>query len=101
CAWASRLYEKSDAQLGMTPATYRRGGQGMRISYAIADCSLGRVLVAATERGISAVYLGDKDAELSAALREEYPRAEIRLDAGEHSEWVRAIVRHVDGDQPA
>ena len=60
----SRLYERSDAQLGMTPATYRRGGRGMKISYTISDCSLGRVLVAATERGISAVSLGDNDAQL-------------------------------------
>jgi len=59
---ASRLYEKSDAQLGMTPATYRKGGQGMNISYTIAPCALGRVLVAATGRGISAVYMGDRDA---------------------------------------
>ncbi len=74
---ASRLYEKSDAHLGMTPATYRKGGDGMNISYTIAPCSLGRVLVAATERGISAVYLGDRDSDLAAALRKEYPHAEI------------------------
>jgi len=97
---ASRLYEKSDAQLGMTPATYRRGGRGMNISYTIAPCSLGRVLVAATERGISAVYLGDRDSELAAALRKEYPRAEIRCSSGEHSNWVRAIVRHLAGSNP-
>ena len=96
----SRLYEKSDAQLGMTPATYRRGGRGMRISYAIADCSLGRVLVAATDRGVSAVYLGDKDKPLATALREEYPQAEIRRSSEEHSQWVRAIVRHLAGGQP-
>jgi AraC family transcriptional regulator of adaptative response/methylated-DNA-[protein]-cysteine methyltransferase len=93
----SRLYEKSDAQLGMTPATYRRGGSGMNISYTIAPCSLGRVLVAATERGISAVYLGDRDSELAAALRKEYPNAEIRRSSGEHSDWVRAIVQHLAG----
>ena len=75
---ASRLYEKSDAQLGMTPATYSRGGRGMRIEYTIANCSLGRVLVAATDRGISAVSLGDKDEPLAAALLKEYPHAEIR-----------------------
>jgi AraC family transcriptional regulator of adaptative response/methylated-DNA-[protein]-cysteine methyltransferase len=91
----SRLYEHSDAQLGMTPATYRHGGRGMQISYAIADCSLGRVLVAATDRGLSAVYLGDKDESLAAALRKEYPHAEIRRDSGEHSQWVRAIVQHL------
>jgi AraC family transcriptional regulator of adaptative response/methylated-DNA-[protein]-cysteine methyltransferase len=97
---ASRLYEKSDAHLGMTPATYRRGGRGMDISYTIAACSLGRVLVAATERGISAVYLGDRDSDLAAALRKEYPRAEIRCGSGEHSKWVRAIVGHLAGSNP-
>ncbi|MGA7792774.1 MAG: bifunctional DNA-binding transcriptional regulator/O6-methylguanine-DNA methyltransferase Ada [Candidatus Acidiferrales bacterium] len=97
---ASRLYEKSDAQLGMTPATYRRGGRGMNISYTIAPCSLGRVLVAATERGISAVYLGERDSDLAAALRKEYPHAEIRCGSGEHSKWVRAIVRHLAGSNP-
>ena len=97
---SSRLYERSDAQLGMTPATYRRGGQGMKISYSIARCSLGRVLVAGTERGISAVYLGDRDSELVAALRKEYPRAEIRSESGEHSKWVRDIVHHLAGSNP-
>ena len=97
---SSRLYEKSDAHLGMTPATYRRGGRGMSISYTIAPCALGRVLVAATGRGISAVYLGDRDADLAAALRREYPQAEIRSGSGEHSKWVREIVRHLAGSNP-
>jgi AraC family transcriptional regulator, regulatory protein of adaptative response / methylated-DNA-[protein]-cysteine methyltransferase len=97
---ASRLYEKSDAQLGMTPATYGRGGRGMRISYLIADCSMGRVLVAATDRGVSAVYLGDKDEPLAEALREEYPQAEISRSSEQHSQWVREIVRHLAGAQP-
>jgi AraC family transcriptional regulator, regulatory protein of adaptative response / methylated-DNA-[protein]-cysteine methyltransferase len=97
---ASRLHEKSDSQLGMTPATYRRGGRGMNISYTIAPCSLGRVLVAATERGISAVYLGDRDSDLAAALRKEYPHAGIRCASGEHSNWVREIVRHLAGSNP-
>jgi AraC family transcriptional regulator of adaptative response/methylated-DNA-[protein]-cysteine methyltransferase len=97
---ASRLYEKSDAHLGMTPATYRRGGRGMNISYTIAPCSLGRVLVAATQRGISAVYLGERDSDLAAALRKEYPNAEIRSGSGDHAKWVRAIVRHLAGSNP-
>jgi AraC family transcriptional regulator of adaptative response/methylated-DNA-[protein]-cysteine methyltransferase len=97
---ASRLYEKSDVHLGMTPATYRRGGRGMNISYMIVRCSLGRVLVAATERGISAVYLGDRDSDLVAALRQEYPHAEIRHGSPEHSKWVRDIVRHLAGSNP-
>src|SRR5579864_3446456 len=73
----SRVYERSDAQLGMTPATYRKGGQNMKIGYSIAKSSLGKVLVAATDRGVSAVYLGDGDAKLVDELRNEYPRAEI------------------------
>jgi AraC family transcriptional regulator, regulatory protein of adaptative response / methylated-DNA-[protein]-cysteine methyltransferase len=97
----SRLYEKSDEQLGMTPATYRRGGRGMNISYTIAPCTLGRVLVAATERGISAVYLGDSHADLAAALHKEYPQAEIRLGSGERAKWVREIVQHLAGSNPS
>jgi AraC family transcriptional regulator of adaptative response/methylated-DNA-[protein]-cysteine methyltransferase len=97
---ASRLYERSDAHFGMTPATYGRGGRGMKISYTIADCSLGRVLVAATDRGISAVSLGDSDAQLAAELRREYPHAEILRGKSEPSRWVGAIVRHLAGSQP-
>ena len=97
---SSRLYESSDTQFGMTPATYRRGGCGMKISYTISDCSLGRVLVAATDRGISAVSLGDNDAQLAAELRKEYPKAEIRRSVSETSRWVRAIVRNLAGSQP-
>jgi AraC family transcriptional regulator of adaptative response/methylated-DNA-[protein]-cysteine methyltransferase len=71
------LYEKSSSQLGMTPATYGRGGQGMRIVFTISDSPLGRLLVAATERGVCAVTLGDSDAELTRALFAEYPNASI------------------------
>src|SRR5216110_148379 len=71
---SSRVYERSNAQLGMTPATYRKGGLGMRLGYTIAKSRLGKVLVAATERGVSAVYLGDDESKLVAELGEEYPR---------------------------
>ena len=94
---SSRLYERADAQLGMTPSTYRHGGRGMRISYTIENCSLGRVLVGATERGISAVYLGDRDRALQDALKKEYPRADIRRDNSSFREWVRPIVANIGG----
>src|SRR6202451_1096066 len=55
------LYERAPSQLGMTPGTYRQGGVGMQIHYTIVDSPLGRLLVAATNRGISALYLGEKD----------------------------------------
>lgn len=71
------LYEKSVSHLGMTPATYSRGGKGMRIVFTIAKSPLGRLLVAATERGVCSVMLGDSDAELTRNLFAEYPNASI------------------------
>ena len=71
------LYERSSEHLGMTPATYGKGGRGMRIVYTIGDCTLGRLLVAATERGICSVALGDSDTELTTKLFTEYPQAAI------------------------
>jgi AraC family transcriptional regulator of adaptative response/methylated-DNA-[protein]-cysteine methyltransferase len=98
---SSRLYERSDVQMGMTPATYRRGGRGMEISYSVAESSLGRLLVAGTERGISAVYLGDTPAKLEAALRKEYPSAQIHRNPAAVSRWVRQLVNHLAGRREA
>src|SRR6266699_4557726 len=97
---SSRVYERSNAQLGMTPATYQRGGQGMKIGYTIAKSPLGKVLVAATERGVSAVYLGDAENTMIAELREEYPRAEIAPATDSFQRWVREIVQRIEGKQP-
>ena len=97
---SSRLYEKAAAQLGMTPGTYRRGGKGMKISYTIVNSPLGRLLVAATERGICMVSLGDSAVALEAALRHEYPSTEIQRDASGFAPWVTAIVRYLNGRQP-
>ncbi len=96
----SRVYERSNAQLGMTPATYRKGGKNMKIGYAIAKSSLGKILVAATERGVSAVYLGDADAKLVEELRAEYPRAEITAAGDSFERWVKEIVQRVEGNPP-
>jgi AraC family transcriptional regulator of adaptative response/methylated-DNA-[protein]-cysteine methyltransferase len=96
----SRVYERSNAQLGMTPATYRKGGKGMKIGYTIAKSPLGKVLVAATERGVSAVYLGDPENSMIAELREEYPRAEITPATDSFQRWVREIVQRIEGKQP-
>src|SRR4030095_6400185 len=68
--------------------------------YTTAKSSLGEVLVAATERGVSAVYLGDASAKLTSELREEYPRAEITPEKGAFSEWVEEIVARVEGNAP-
>jgi AraC family transcriptional regulator of adaptative response/methylated-DNA-[protein]-cysteine methyltransferase len=97
---SSRVYERSNAQLGMTPATYRGGGKSMKIGYTIAKSPLGKVLVAATERGVSAVYLGEAESKLIAELREEYPHAEITPAADSFQRWVREIVGRIEGKQP-
>lgn len=96
---SSRLYERAGARLGMTPATYRRGGRGMRIHYTIADSPLGRLLVGATERGVSAVYLHDDDRQLERALREEYPAAEVQRDDA-RGPWLEAILAFLAGRRP-
>jgi len=97
---SSRLYERAPEQLGMTPATYRRGGAGMQIHYTIAASPLGRVLVAATARGISAIYLGENEAKLESELSHEYPNAEISRDRQGLEDWVAKIVEHLSGRAP-
>lgn len=96
----SRVYERSDAQLGMTPATYQKGGMGMQIKYTTAKSSLGEVLVAATERGVSAVYLGENSVKLAAELHREYPKASIAPQKGAFTEWVEEIVARTEGNAP-
>ncbi|HKW61267.1 MAG TPA: bifunctional DNA-binding transcriptional regulator/O6-methylguanine-DNA methyltransferase Ada [Candidatus Acidoferrum sp.] len=97
---SSRVYERSNAQLGMTPATYRKGGLGMKLGYTIAKSALGKVLVAATERGVSAVYLGDEEGKLVAELRDEYPRAEIAAASDTFERWVKEVLLRIEGQPP-
>jgi AraC family transcriptional regulator of adaptative response/methylated-DNA-[protein]-cysteine methyltransferase len=99
---SSRVYERANAQLGMTPATYARGGAGAEIAYAVvpSPAPLGRLLVAATERGICRIGLGDDAAALAADLAAEFPAAQIRKDRAGLEEYVAAIVAHLEGRQP-
>ena len=97
---SSRLYERSNHQLGMTPATYGHGGRGMEIRYTVAPSPIGRILVAGTTRGVCAVYMGGSDDRLAATLRREYPEAQISRSPARVSRWVRQIVRHLAGRQP-
>ena len=92
------LYERARARLGMTPATYRRGGLAERIRFTTTTCELGRLLVAVTERGVCAVELGDDDARLEESLRGEFPRAEaIERDDVALRHTVLAVLSAVDG----
>ena len=97
---SSRVYERANAQLGMTPATYARGGAGTEIAFAVAPCSLGRLLVAATPRGVCRVSLGDTTAALEADLAAEFPAAHIFKDQLTLEHAVTAILGYLDGSEP-
>lgn len=92
------LYEKAGERMGMTPAVYKKGGKGMQIRYTIADSPLGKLLVAATGRGICAVSFGDTAESLAAELREEFFAAEIGTDDTHLKTAVNAILRGLDGE---
>ncbi|HKF60623.1 MAG TPA: helix-turn-helix domain-containing protein, partial [Dongiaceae bacterium] len=78
---SSRVYERADGLIGMTPATYAKGGKGAEIAYGTAASPLGRLLAAATARGICFVGFGDSDAMLERALKANFPAADsIRRD---------------------
>jgi len=95
---SSRLYERTDSQLGMTPAAYRKGGAGMQIRYSIAQSALGKLLVAVTERGICSVQFGDSEEELKAGLLKEFGAAGISQEPP--SEAICALLRHLSGSPP-
>jgi AraC family transcriptional regulator of adaptative response/methylated-DNA-[protein]-cysteine methyltransferase len=97
---SSRLYSRAASALGMTPATYSRGGGGAVINYATAKCSLGRLLVAGTERGVCAVKLGDSDTALEADLFNEYPAAQIQRSDSGLREAVHDLLDYLAGNRP-
>lgn len=98
---SSRVYERAGTRLGMTPRQYRHGGQGAAISYAVAATPLGRLLIAATDRGLCSVQFGERDESLVTQLRKEYPGASIGpMPSGRHSRfefWMRALTAYLDG----
>ncbi|MBU0725536.1 MAG: bifunctional DNA-binding transcriptional regulator/O6-methylguanine-DNA methyltransferase Ada [Alphaproteobacteria bacterium] len=97
---SSRLYEKAGEYLGMTPATYKKGGDGMAIRYALAETPLGLLCVAATERGLCAVSLADDPAEALADLAAEFPRAVKTPDQEGLGALLAVILEHVAGTRP-
>ena len=92
----SRVYSTGDRVVGMAPATFRKGGAGERVRYALADSSLGRVLVAATDRGVCAIDIADDDASLIAGLRKRFPLAERGGDDAEFAALVQTVVGLVE-----
>jgi AraC family transcriptional regulator of adaptative response/methylated-DNA-[protein]-cysteine methyltransferase len=97
---SSRLYERSNALMGMTPSDYRRQGAGTTVSFTVVDTTLGKLLVAATSRGICAVKLGDSEVTLERGLRHEYGAAEVRRDDGTLAPLVGPIVKYIEKGAP-
>lgn len=91
---SSRIYENGAAKLGMLPVAYKKGGAGLIIHWTYCDTLLGATLVAATERGICAVVLGDNQQRLLAQLHAEFPNAQLNFVEDNHH-FVAEKVQHV------
>jgi len=98
---SSRLYERASSQLGMTPARYRKQGSGVVIHYTVASTPIGKMLLAATERGVCAIRFADDAAKLESDLRAEYPKAEIVRSEAKLEKQVKALRAIMQGEQGA
>ena len=94
---SSRLYERTASQLGMTPDKYRRGAIAAAIRYTCADSPLGRMLIAATERGICTIQFARSDGELIEGLKREFPFATRKSDQAGLQSWVDSLLKHMRG----
>lgn len=93
---ASRFYAEGAPRLGMAPALYRKGGTGLRIRFGIGACSLGAILVAATDRGICAILLGEAPAPLLEDLQDRFPEAEIVGGDPDFEGWMAKVIGLVE-----
>jgi AraC family transcriptional regulator of adaptative response/methylated-DNA-[protein]-cysteine methyltransferase len=95
----SRAYEHARAGLGMTPGAYRNGGRGLRIEYTVVPSAVGQLMIAATDRGLCSVMLGDDIAQLEGALRREYPAATLDRNDANLGDYRDAIVGGLLGQE--
>ncbi|TAK93761.1 MAG: bifunctional DNA-binding transcriptional regulator/O6-methylguanine-DNA methyltransferase Ada [Aquabacterium sp.] len=96
---SGRFYEQTDAVLGMTPGDYKAGGRDKRIRFAVGQCNLGAVLVAASERGVCAILMGDEPDALLRDLQDRFAAAElIGADAG-FEQWMAQVVGLIEAPQ--
>ena len=93
---SSSYYRHADALLGMTARTRRRGGEATEIHYTVGKCSLGRCLVALSERGVCAVLLGDDEAGLLSELRQSFPAATLLVAGADVSETTSAVMASLE-----
>jgi AraC family transcriptional regulator, regulatory protein of adaptative response / methylated-DNA-[protein]-cysteine methyltransferase len=88
----SRLYEKANAYLGMTPALYKKGGPGLTIEYASVSCELGVILVAQTSKGVCAVRIGDTEEMLLRDLQREFFAARLVLNQDRNAPRLQQVL---------
>ncbi|WAD31438.1 bifunctional DNA-binding transcriptional regulator/O6-methylguanine-DNA methyltransferase Ada [Citrobacter braakii] len=93
---SSSYYRKADQTLGMTAKQFRKGGDNVSVRYTLSDCSLGRCLVAESERGICAILLGDDDATLVADLHELFPAAQDVQADTDFQQRVREVIAAIN-----
>ncbi len=99
---SSRLYEQSDARLGMTPASYGAGGAGASIVFTVSPSPLGALIVATTARGVCWIALGAEAVALEEGLRREFPAADaIARDDDALAPVVAEVLRRIDGELPS
>ncbi|NYT67041.1 bifunctional DNA-binding transcriptional regulator/O6-methylguanine-DNA methyltransferase Ada [Pusillimonas noertemannii] len=93
---SSRFYEASESLLGMRPGEYRGGGAGSVIRFAVAQCSLGAILVASSQRGICAILIDDDPDFLVRDLQDRFPKAELVGGDAEYEAMVARVVGFVE-----
>jgi AraC family transcriptional regulator, regulatory protein of adaptative response / methylated-DNA-[protein]-cysteine methyltransferase len=91
-----RFYAASSQILGMTPTSFRSGGDGTSIRFAIGECSLGSILVAATEKGICAIFFGDDPDVLARDLQDRFPKAHLTGGEPDFERWVATVIGFVE-----
>ncbi len=92
----SRFYEQAAVRLGMTPGAYRKGGIDVSIHFAVGQCSLGAILVAATGKGVCAISFGDDPDTLVRDLQDRFPKAELIGGDAEFEQLVARVVGFVE-----
>ncbi len=101
---SSRVYERADTRLGMTPKQYRQGGLDVKITHVTVESPVGLMMIGATDRGLCFVQFGESNDALVKALAKEYPAAELEaMQEPYHpdfAKWVQALTQHLAGGQP-
>lgn len=96
---SGRFYAQADQLLGMTPTHYRAGGTATEIRFAVGQCSLGAILVAASPRGICAISLGDDPQALVREVQDRFPQATLIGADPAFESWVARVVGFVEAPQ--